>query len=162
MSEQRFVADAMLGKLARWLRVMGCDVEYFPAIDDGELVARAERSGRRILTRDTLIVRRRWARENHFFVRGDDYRDQVRQVVAAFAIDPFAHFLTRCLECNTLLLDVAREEAVGRVPPYVSATQEAFQGCPTCDRLYWRGTHRERMFEDLQRMVEMMSVHSMK
>ncbi len=151
--EQRFIADAMLGKLARWLRVMGCDVEYFPAIDDRELVARAERNGRLILTRDTLLVRRRRARENHFFVGGDDYRDQVRQVMAAFAIDPFAHFLSRCLECNALLVDVPREEAAGRVPPYVLATQEPFQGCPACGRLYWSGTHRERMTEELKRMV---------
>ncbi len=151
--EQRFIADAMLGKLARWLRVMGCDVEYFAAIDDGELVARAERSGRLVLTRDTLLVRRRRARENHFFVRGDDYRDQVRQVVTAFAIDPFAHFLSRCLECNALLVDMARERAAGRVPPYVFATQESFQECPACGRLYWRGTHRERMAEELRRMV---------
>jgi uncharacterized protein with PIN domain len=150
---QRFIADAMLGKLARWLRVMGCDVEYFPAIDDRELVARADRSGRLILTRDTLLVRRRRARENHFFVRGDDCRDQVRQVVAAFAIDPFALFLSRCLECNTPLVDIARELAAERVPPYVFATQQAFQECPACGRLYWRGTHRARMFEELKRMV---------
>ncbi len=153
MLEQRFIADAMLGKLARWLRVMGCDVEYFPRIDDGELVTRAERSGRLILTRDTLLVRRRRARENHFFVRGDDYREQVRQVTAAFAIDPFAHFLTRCLECNALLADISRELAAERVPPYVFATQQSFQECPACGRLYWRGTHRARMFEELRQMV---------
>ncbi len=151
--EQRFIADAMLGKLARWLRVMGCDVEYFPAIDDGELVERAYRGGRLILTRDTLLVRRRRAQLNHFFVKGDDYRDQVRQVVAAFAIDPFAHFLSRCLECNTLLADVAREEVEERLPPYVFATQETFQRCSTCGRLYWRGTHRTRMAGELERMV---------
>ncbi len=151
--EERFIADAMLGKLARWLRVMGCDVEYFPAIDDGELVARAERSGRLILTRDTLLVRRRLARENHFFFRGDDYREQVRQVVTAFTIDPFAHFLTRCLECNAPLADITREQAVGQVPPYVLATQQSFQACPACGRIYWRGTHRARMFEELRLMV---------
>jgi uncharacterized protein with PIN domain len=128
-------------------------VEYFPAIDDGELVDRAQRSDRLILTRDTLLARRRRARENHFFVRGDDFRDQVRQVVAAFAIDPCAHFLSRCLECNIHLVNVAREEAAERVPPYVLATQEDFQRCPACDRLYWRGTHRARMAEELERMV---------
>jgi hypothetical protein len=151
--ERSFIADAMLGKLARWLRVMGCDVEYFRVIDDRELVDRAVRSGRLILTRDTLLVRRRGARTNHFFVQGNDYRDQVRQVAAAFAINPFAHFLSRCLECNALLENIAAERAAELVPPYVFATQQVFQGCPACGRLYWRGTHRARMTEELKQMV---------
>ncbi len=90
--EPKFIADAMLGKLARWLRVLGCDVEYFPLIGDAELVARASRTGRLILTRDTLLVRRRGARDNHFFVAGDHFRDQLRQVVERFGIDPAGAF----------------------------------------------------------------------
>jgi uncharacterized protein with PIN domain len=135
----------MLGKLARWLRVLGCDVEYFPAIDDGELVARALRDGRLILTRDTLLVRRRGASTSHFFVSGDHFRDQLRQVVEHFAIDPAGRFLTRCLECNALLAEIDRGAVSGRVPPYVYATQTEFRACPSCGKLYWAGTHRERM-----------------
>jgi len=140
-----FIADAMLGKLARWLRVMGCDVEYFPLIGDRELVARAGETGRLILTRDTLLVRRREARGNHFFVTGDHFRDQLRQVVERFAIDPAGRFLTRCLECNTLLTEIEKENVRARVAPYVYTTQEIFHACPSCGRLYWQGTHRERM-----------------
>jgi uncharacterized protein with PIN domain len=106
--ETRFIADAMLGKLARWMRVLGCDVAYFPAIGDRELVELAESSGRLILTRDTLLVKRRRARDNHFFVEGDDFRSQLRQVVERFAIDPNAHFLTRCLACNALLAEIGK------------------------------------------------------
>ncbi len=151
--EPRFIADAMLGKLARWLRVMGCDVEYSPEIGDAELVERAESSGRLILTRDTLLVRRRRARANHFFVEGDHFRVQLRQVARAFAIDPFGRFLSRCLECNALLRDIDRAAAEGRVPPYVFATQEQFRVCPACGRLYWGGTHRERMMAELKEML---------
>ena len=152
--EHRFIADAMLGKLARWLRVTGCDVEYFPEIGDAELVERGERSGRLILTRDTLLVRRRKARNNCFFVEGDHFRDQMRQVVQAFALEPFGGFLTRCLECNALLHGIDRESAAGRVPPYVFATQETFRGCASCGRLYWGGTHRERMMTELKEIIE--------
>ena len=151
--ERPFIADTMLGRLVRWLRVMGCDVEYFPEIGDAELVERGARDGRMILTRDTLLVRRRRARNNCFFVEGDHFRDQVRQVVRAFAIDPIGGFLTRCLVCNALLHDIARENAEGEIPPYVFATQEHFRICPDCRRLYWGGTHRERMVAELKDML---------
>lgn len=151
--DRTFIADTMLGKLARWLRVMGCDVAYFREIGDADLVERAERSGRLILTRDTLLVRRRRVRNNHFFVEGDHFRDQVRQVVRAFAIDPFEGFLSRCLECNALLQAIDRKSAEGRVPPYVFVTQEHFQICPDCSRLYWGGTHRERMAGELKEIL---------
>ncbi len=150
--EPKFIADAMLGRLARWLRVAGCDVEYFPRIADAELIARGT-AGRLILTRDTLLIRRRGARENHFFVSGDDYRDQLRQVLTAFAIDPFRRFLTRCLECNAPLEAIDHDEVVDGVPPYVFATQATFRLCPACGRLYWGGTHRERMVAELRAII---------
>ncbi len=150
--ERTFIADAMLGKLARWLRVIGCDVEYFPAIGDAELVERSGRSGRLILTRDTLLIQRRGARGNSFLVEGDHCRDQLRQVVRAFALEPFSAFLTRCLECNALLHDIDREGVESRVPPYVFDTQKRFRACPACGRIYWGGTHRERMKGELRKI----------
>ncbi len=143
----------MLGKLARWLRALGCDVEYFPEIGDAELVDRAARTGRLILTRDTLLALRRGARDNHFFVTGDHFRDQLRQVIEHFAIDPVEHFLTRCLECNDILLEADRTAMHGRVPPYVYATQAAFRVCPSCGRIYWQGTHRERMLKEVAEIL---------
>jgi len=88
--ETRFIADVMLGKLATWLRLLGCDVAYFPAISDEDLVEMASRSGRVILTRDLELIRRRNARDNHFLVTCDSYKDQLRQVVEHFSIDPLA------------------------------------------------------------------------
>ena len=152
--DPRFIADAMLGKLARWLRVLGCDVEYFPSIGDEEVVARAARAGRLILTRDTLLVRRRGARNNHFFVVGDHFRDQLRQVVVHFAIDPTDRFLTRCLECNSLLVEIGKSAVRDMVPPYVYATQEVFRSCPSCGRLYWQGTHRQRMAREVEEILK--------
>jgi len=143
----------MLGRLARWLRVLGCDVEYFPSIEDAELVALAARTGRLILTRDTLLVRRKGARANHFFVEGDHFRDQLRRVVEHFSINPAGRFLTRCLECNSLLAEIGKDSTADRVPPYVFATQTVFRSCPFCGRLYWQGTHRERMMREVEEIL---------
>jgi uncharacterized protein len=152
--ETRFIADAMLGKLARWMRVLGCDVEYFPAIGDRELVELAAGSGRLILTRDTLLVRRRWARDNHFLVEGDDSRQQLRQVVERFAIDPSARFLSRCLACNALLAEIGKSVVRERVPAYIYETQENFRVCPICSRIYWQGTHRQGMAREIAQLLK--------
>lgn len=149
----RFLADGMLGKLATWLRILGCDVEYFGDLPDEELVERALRTGRTILTRDTLLVRRRKARDNHLFVAGDGWREQLRQVVAAFGIDPAAHLFTRCVRCNEPLVPIEKSRVAGRVPPYVYETQEAFNACPSCGRLYWKATHRGEMERQLREIL---------
>jgi hypothetical protein len=154
MSESpKFIADAMLGKLAKWLRIIGCDVEYFAEISDEDLVKRARLNERLILTRDTFLVRRRWVRENHFFVTGDDYRCQLRQVVKAFSLDPKDRLLTRCIICNEPLLEVPKNSVTEKVPPYVAATQKVFKACPICGRVYWDATHREKILEDLKKIL---------
>ena len=149
----RFIADGMLGKLATWLRILGCDVEYVGDLADDDLVERALRAGRIILTRDTLLVRRRKARDNHFFVTGDGWRDQLRQVVAAFGIDPAAGLFTRCVRCNEPLAAIDKPLAAGRVPPYVYETQDAFSACPSCGRIYWKATHRGEMERQLREIL---------
>ncbi len=149
----RFLADGMLGKLATWLRILGCDVEYLGDLPDEELVERALEAGRVILTRDTLLVKRRKARDNHFFVTGDRWRDQLRQVVTAFGIDPAARLFTRCVRCNEPLAPVEKSRVAGRVPPYVFRTQETFTACPACGRLYWRATHRDAMERQIREIL---------
>jgi uncharacterized protein with PIN domain len=152
-SETRFIADTMLGKLAKWLRLLGFDVLYFPKISDEEIAERALRSGRVILTRDTLLIRRRKVRENHFFVRGDDYKDQLRQVAKRYSIDPYARILTRCLRCNDPLESVDKASVREKVPPYVFDTQNAFEACARCGRIYWKATHRDEMMKQIRAIL---------
>jgi uncharacterized protein with PIN domain len=152
-TEIRFIADTMLGKLAKWLRLLGCDVLYYPKISDGDLAEMASRSGRVILTRDTLLIRRRKVRENHFFVLGDGYKDQLRQVVQRYSIDPSARILTRCLRCNEPLTGIDRGAVRERVPPYVHETQSLFVTCTLCGRIYWRATHCGEMMKQLRAIL---------
>lgn len=149
----RFFADSMLGKLARWMRTLGYDVEYDPHIDDGELARRAAAGDRVVLTRDTMLVKRKAVRNKVFFISGDRIDDQLKEVVSAYPPEK-GMLLTRCLRCNAVLEDVPRESVMEKVPPYVYATQEEFSVCPACGRTYWGGTHRAGMLEELKRMLE--------
>lgn len=148
----RLIADAMLGALARWLRILDLDVAYDPALDDAELVDLAVAEGRTILTRDRRLTERRLAR-NHLLIRSVDVDEQVRQVLAELDVAPDpGRLLSRCLVCNLRLEPMDAEAARARVPPYVARTQEEFRACPACGRIYWRGTHVSRMQKRLERM----------
>lgn len=159
-TQVRFFADAMLGKLAKWLRILGCDVAFDPDISDGEIADRARREGRVILTRDTLLIRRRDVRDNHFFVCGDSYRDQLRQVVTRFSLDPEGSLFTRCVRCNEPLAKVGKQHVAGKVPPYVYKTQKSFHACARCGRIYWKATHWEEMVRHKRGMFGSASIPS--
>ncbi len=150
---KRFFADSMLGRLALWMRVAGFDVEYENAIDDAELVKRARESGRTILTRDTLLARRRWVRDNHLFIENDHYGKQLEQVISVYGYEG-DRFLTICLRCNVALETIEKGLVRDRVPSYVYSTHESFSTCPICRRIYWGGTHREEMKRELEEILK--------
>jgi uncharacterized protein with PIN domain len=142
-----FAVDTMLGRLARWLRILGHDVAYGPHLHGAGLVACARREGRLILTRDTQLVRDPHL-PPHVFVTSDRFRDQLGELASVVPLARGAAF-TRCVECNADLAPVAREDVRGRVPPYVFETQKRFWTCPSCRRLYWPATHQTRMRREL-------------
>jgi uncharacterized protein with PIN domain len=148
-----FFADSMLGRLARWMRALGYDVEYERAIEDDELVRRARSEGRVILTRDTLLARRVLARGRCILIEGDRVGEQLRQVAIMHA-PPEGLMLTRCLRCNLRLVGVEKLSVAGRVPPYVYSTQERFSVCNGCGRIYWAATHAEGMVKELERLLK--------
>lgn len=146
MTGQRFAVDWMLGRLARWLRILGHDVAWGPHLRRRTLVACARREGRLLLTRDTRLVRDPHL-PPHVFIRADRFRDQLRELAAAMPLG--AEPLSRCLDCNRPLEDVAREAARERVPSYVFATVDRFHRCAGCGRLYWPATHHAHMLREL-------------
>lgn len=146
----KLAVDGMLGRLARWLRVLGHDAFYDPRADDDALVHRARAEGRIILTRDTGLARRPGVRT--LLITGQTLEDQLAQVLRELrpeAPPPFS----RCALCNIPLLELPKDEARTRVPPFVLATQEDFKLCPQCGRIYWRGTHWQRMNQLLTRLA---------
>jgi uncharacterized protein len=147
----RFLADAMLGRLATWLRILGYDAAY-SRDEDAALVETAEREGRILLTRDTGILRRRGL-PPHLFVHSDQVREQIRQVVATFRLSVVLPTARRCPRCNVCLEAREKAETAGRVPEFVWSRHEAFWGCPACGRIYWAGSHRRRMEETIRSLV---------
>lgn len=151
MSTPRFVADVMLGRLARWLRALGYDTLYFRDAPDRRLLAVALAEGRRLLTRDVALARR--AREAGLLVRAEGLDAQIEEVAQACGLAG-RRALSRCLECNGLLAPSSPAAVRGRVPPYTFATQREFWTCAGCDRVYWAGTHVEGIQRRLGRVLE--------
>ena len=145
----RFVADAMVGKLARWLRVIGLDVLYDSSLDDHRLVAIARREGRVLLTRDVPLAARTNGPER-LLIESDDFRQQLIQVVGAYRLDPWKGLFTRCIDCNTPLEPALREEARSQVPPYIFSSKARFKRCERCGKILWEGTHRNHMREVIE------------
>jgi uncharacterized protein with PIN domain len=152
MSDHRFAADAMLGRLARWLRVLGFDTIYDPAIADPVLVRRAEDDGRLLVTRDRHLLRElRPARAHE--VRSDVPLEQLQDLVTALALPPPLELFTRCLLCNTeLSLPLAADAAAPLLPAGFDIPGPV-RRCPSCGRLYWHGSHAKRMRLALERAL---------
>lgn len=147
MAPVAFAVDTMLGRLARWLRILGHDVAYGPHLHGAGLVACARRERRVILTRDTQLVRDPDLPQ-HVFVHSDHFREQLREVAAAVPLARAASF-SRCVECNRPLEETDRDAVRQRVPPYVFATQARFWTCRGCERVFWPATHHARMRAEL-------------
>jgi uncharacterized protein with PIN domain len=151
--EIKFIVDNNVGKLAKWLRVMGYDALLFSGEDDGRMVKVALAQNRVILTKDTQIMKRRLVtsgRLKAILIEDDDPKAQLRQVVEALNLDYQFKPFSICLECNQKLVRRDREEVRDLVPPHVFETQNFYMECPSCQRIYWRGTHWQAMRRELE------------
>lgn len=142
----------MLGRLARWLRVLGYDTSYDMALHDAVLVRLAAEEDRILLTRDRHLLRElRPARAHE--VRQDEPLQQLRDLITALALPPPPGLFTRCLLCNAVLEELARERAEPLLPPGVRGIPGPVRQCPACGRLYWNGSHARRMRAALERVL---------
>jgi uncharacterized protein with PIN domain len=153
----RFIADAMLGTLAKWLRILGYDTQFDTSLDDHQLVRLARADGRVLLTRDRELAQRPGIQV--VFVVSEQLEAQVAQVLADLDLVPNRSF-SRCPVCNELLVELDSETARTRVPLYVAENHRTFRACPACQRVYWRGTHWQHMAEQLDRILENTGSHS--
>lgn len=153
MNPHFFLADRMLGRLGKWLRIMGLDCAYVREGTREDIIEQALSEQRLLLTRDTRLVRRRrlgpW-----LFINSNFPAEQVLQVVDRFQIDPLRAAFSRCIRCNRPLEAADPAEAGERLPLHVRETQPRISRCPSCGRFYWPSTHKSRMLSRLERIRE--------
>jgi uncharacterized protein with PIN domain len=136
--------------------MMGFDSLFFTGEDDSSMVKQALAGGRVVLTRDTGIIKRRVisnGRLKAVLFRSETPEQQMRQLLAEFDLIGQARPFTLCLECNQTLVEKSCDEVKSRVPPYVFTTQTQYVECPSCRRIYWRGTHWEAMKRKLEELA---------
>jgi len=144
MRQIRFVLDGHLGTLARYLRLLGFDTAYERGASDRELIRTATTEGRILLTRDVGLLKNRAVTHGHF-VRSDDPRQQVLDVVSRFQLAGRLRPYSRCLACNGVLESVAKEAIAHRLPPLTRQYIDEFFTCPGCGKDYWRGAHAQAL-----------------
>lgn len=153
----KFIVDSNVGKLAKWLRMLGYDAVFFEGDDDAYMIDKALKENRVILTRDTQVMKRgviTSGRLKAILIDSDKVEPQVLQVIEALHLDFQSRPFTICLECNNPLEERSKEDIKDRVPPYVFKTQQQYMECPVCHRIYWRGTHWQAMLRKLERLTK--------
>jgi uncharacterized protein with PIN domain len=138
----KLLADATLGRLAKWLRILGYDTAHVADTDAHAVMHLARKEDRLILTRSRDLAGRGGVRV--LLIASEVLEEQVAQVFACVG-PATAPAVSRCPICNQRLVEAEPSAVVDRVPPYVRRTQRQFSACVVCDRVYWQGTHWQRM-----------------
>ncbi len=151
--EERFVADRNLGKLAKWLRILGYDTLYERGCADRDFLRRAEEDGRIALTRKRDLAHLTQP-GSLVVVKADRVEAQIGEVLKELGKEPDpARRMTRCLHCNAPLEEVPKASVEGLVPAYVYEVSTQFRRCPRCGKIFWPGTHSRHVEEYLRTRV---------
>ncbi len=147
----RFILDAHLGRLARYLRLAGFDTLYRNDYDDNAIAMIANREGRVVLTRDLGLLKRRAVTRGHW-LRAIKPRRQIEEVVSVFELRRILKPFTRCMSCNGVLRAAPKEAVRRRAPPWAPERYDQFAQCAGCEKIYWPGSHYDRMRALIERL----------
>ena len=148
----KFIADRMLGKLVKELRMLGYDTLYYQGEQAYLLITFAREEGRVILTRSTKLIPKR-PEDRIVRIAQDKPSHQLRELIRGRVISLHEETLfSRCLLCNNFLDNISREEAEGKVPDFIFYQQKEFFRCPNCSRIYWQGSHQDHMRRKIEEL----------
>jgi uncharacterized protein with PIN domain len=158
----KFIADGMLGRLTRWLRLLGCDVKYSNHLEDKQLIAIAKKEKRILLTRDFELCRQtrvKWL--DTFYVEGQTEAEKLAEIAKRFGVKLEVDMAkSRCPKCNTKVKPIAKEKIAERVEENTFTHYNEFWACPKCKQIYWQGAHWIRIRKTLDKADEiLMSMH---
>ncbi len=140
----KFVLDVHLGTLSKYMRMLGFDVKYQNNYSDSRIIDLSLKDRRAILTRDLGILKQRRVTRG-YWVRNTKPVKQIEEIVERFNLKNEIKEFSRCMECNSILKSIDMEKVVSRIPPKVKAYQKEYYFCKKCDKVYWKGTHYEKM-----------------
>lgn len=160
LNDHRFILDTHLGRLARYLRMLGFDASYRNHCEDKELSRISHDEARILLTRDRGLLKRGEV-VHGYFVRATEPELQVVELLRRFDLSSAVAPFQRCIQCNALLQSVAKEFILERLQTRTRQHYDEFRICPTCHRIYWQGSHYEHMQRLIQNLLPAASVRRM-
>jgi len=153
----KFIADNNVGKLAKWLRIIGYDTLLFKEKNDSKMIEIALNEDRVILTKNSQIMKRRLVTNGKLkavHINCDEPNVQLRETAKILNLDYHFNPFSLCLKCNQKLVSRSKEEVQDLVPPRVFEIQKQYMECPSCHRIYWHGTHWQAMVRELRNIIE--------
>ena len=149
---ERFILSRELGRLAKWLRILGFDAQYFTEEKISSLLILALRDNRIILTRNRRMPEIYPGKI--LYIKGERIKEQIIQVIEDLKLKLDTNLMfSRCIICNTQLNEIKKEEVKNKVPDYVFKTQDSFVTCLRCQRIYWQGTHWGNVTKTLKEII---------
>lgn len=153
LRKPKFVLDVHLGVFAKYMRMLGLDVQYRNDFSDAQIIEISLKEKRAILTRDLGILKQGKVMRG-YWVRNVKPIEQVKEIVNRFDLSGNIKEFSRCIKCNTLLKPIDKAKVIKRLPPKVKACREEFYYCRKCNKIYWKGSHYEKMRAFIERLKE--------
>ncbi len=156
----KFVADGMLGRLTRWLRLLGHDVEYSNTMDDKQLIAITKKKKGVLLTRDFELYHQATTKGlETFYVEGETEAEKLAELAKRFGVKLNVDMTTsRCPKCNTTVKPILKCKIEGKVKKSTFTYYNEFWTCPKCQQIYWQGTHWTKIRKTLEKANEILAI----
>lgn len=149
----KFICDVHLGKLAKYLRMLGVDTDYYNVISDVDIVKISLNERRTILTRHSGLLKIKVVTHG-YYIRNTNPIKQAGEVISRFQLEKSLKYFSRCLKCNSLISPIDKEFILDSIPKKVKESQSEYFICKNCEKIFWKGTHYLNMLGKLKLIIE--------